>query len=255
MSKGTGQEALSFIDAKGVEKANSTDGTRTAKRKLLDEIEPAITDTMGPQPAQPFGLPGSLIEDGPVVYLSAEQASVCAQYPELANIELPCWVPQKLVARALGYSDTGITAAVASLGGRNYAWATELENVHTLWRYWEPQIVVDGVQHACSESFYHAQKPHPFSDAVWDQQKEEVMERAVRAKLAADPSLAELLRATGSHPLLSLKSDKVWGFDPVKGEGENLLAKIWMRVRSELVLPAGAQTLAMERKLEENDRS
>ena len=91
-----------------------------------------------------------------------------------------------------------------------------------------------GEKYPCSEAFYHSRKPRPFSDAVWDQQKEGVMETAVRAKLAADPSLVELLRATGSHPLLSLKGDKVWGFCPVEQEGENLLARIWMRVRAEL---------------------
>ena len=54
------------------------------------------------------------------------------------------------------------------------------------------------------------------------------MEKAVRAKLTADPSLEALLRATGEHPLLSIKGDQVWGFDP------HDLAKIWERIRAEL---------------------
>jgi predicted NAD-dependent protein-ADP-ribosyltransferase YbiA (DUF1768 family) len=180
-----------------------------------------------------FGaLPQRLSE--PLIFLSAAQAPVCSRYAELADLPLPCWAPQRLVAAALGHSDAGMRAAVASLGGTNYVWATELENVHSLWSYEEPAIVVGGEKYPCSEAFYHSRKPHPFSDDVWDQQKEGVMETAVRAKLAADPSLVELLRATESHPLLSLKGDTVWGFCPVEQGGENLLARIWMRVRAEL---------------------
>jgi len=44
-----------------------------------------------------------------------------------------------------------------------------------------------------------------------------VMERAVRAKLAAAPSLRSLLLATHPHPLLSIKPDRMWGFDPRSG--------------------------------------
>ena len=101
------------------------------------------------------------------------------------------------------------------------------------------QRVAFGERHDCSEDYYHSQKPDPFSDAVWDPQKEAVMEKAVRAKLAAAPELADLLRATGSHPLLSLKGDAVWGWCPRKKRGQNLLAKIWMRVRAELLQPTG----------------
>jgi len=178
-------------------------------------------------------LPATL-DAGPVVFLSAAQAPVCNRHAELAGLQLPCWVPQRVVGRALGHSDDGVAAAVASLGGESYVWATELENVHSLWRYDEPAIVVAGQQYSCSEAYYHSQKPAPWDRAAWDARKETVMEAAVRAKLAADPSLASLLHATGSRPLLSLKRDAVWGFDPAKGSGENLLARIWMRLRDEL---------------------
>ena len=97
----------------------------------------------------------------------------------------------------------------------------------------EPVIVVDGIHAPCSEAYYHSQKPNPFDEAVWAARREAVMEKAVRAKLTADPSLEALLRATGEHPLLSIKGDQVWGFDPHEG-GRNLLAKIWERIRAEL---------------------
>ena len=76
------------------------------------------------------------------------------------------------------------------------------------------------------------------------------MERGVRAKLkaagtcesqsvvprqGARSELEALLLATHPHPLLSVKPDIVWGFHPGLGEGENRLAKIWMRIRDELV--------------------
>ena len=174
------------------------------------------------------------LHDGPLVFLSAAQAPVCAQYACLATLQLPCWAPQRLIGQALGHSDDGVVAAVASLGGEDYVWAPELENVHSLWHYDEPAIVVDGQQFTCTEVYYNSQKPVPWDEATWDGRKEAVMEAALRAKLAADPGLAVLLRATGQRPLLSLKSDAVWGFDPATGHGENLLARIWMRLRDEL---------------------
>ena len=184
---------------------------------------------------------------GPLIFLSAEQAPVCARLAaaagpgtaaaaaELAALQLPCWVSARLIGRVLGYSDEGVTAAVASLGGgESYVWATEFENVHSLWRYDEPQLVIDGMSYTTSEDYYHSQKPDPWDEALWETQREGVMVTAVRAKLDADPSLATFLLATGSRPLLSLKPDEVWGFHPGTRRGENLLAKIWMRQREEL---------------------
>lgn len=186
---------------------------------------------------------------GPLIFLSAAQAPVCAHLAataqpgtaaaaaaaELAALQLPCWVSARLIGCVLGYSDEGVTAAVASLGeGESYVWATEFENVHTLWRYDELQLVIDGMSYTTSEDYYHSQKPDRWDEALWRTQREGVMKRAVRAKLNADPSLAALLLATGSRPLLSLKPDEVWGFHPGTRRGENLLAKIWMRLREEL---------------------
>ena len=137
---------------------------------------------------------------------------------------------RNLVADALGHGQTGIQRA-RSPAGRTAGLRNS--ECHSLWRYSEPVIVVDGVRTPCSEAYYHSQKPNPFDEAVWDARREAVMEKAVRAKLAADPSLEALLRATGEHPLLSIKADQVWGFHPPEG-GRNLLAKIWERIRAEL---------------------
>ena len=184
--------------------------------------------------------------DEPVVWLSAAQASTVAAHPGLAalGLTLPCWAPQRLVGRALGHDPGGVDAAVAHLG-RSYAWATEFENVHSLWRYDEPPLTIGGRVYAGSEAYYHAQKPKPWDKALWDRQKRRVMEDACRAKLAARPGLRELLLATGQHPLLSLKRDAVWGFDPVTKRGENLLAEIWMQLRAEIQLKLDAPAAAL----------
>jgi predicted NAD-dependent protein-ADP-ribosyltransferase YbiA (DUF1768 family) len=82
--------------------------------------------------------------------------------------------------------------------------------------------------------YFHSQKPDPYNEAEWDSTREAVMEAAIRAKVRANASLAELLLATGDHPLISIKNDQVYGFDPQHG-GRNLLAKIWERLRTELI--------------------
>ena len=197
------------------------------------------------KPAEkPATLPEQLDES--VVWLSAAQASTVAAHPGLAalGLTLPCWAPQRLVGRALGHDPGGVDAAVAHLG-RSYAWATEFENVHSFWRYDEPPLTIGGRVYAGSEAYYQAQKPKPWDKALWDRRKRSVMELAVRAKLAARPDLRALLLATGQHPLLSLKRDEVWGFDPVTARGDNLLAEIWMQVHAEIQLKLDAPAAAL----------
>jgi len=176
----------------------------------------------------------------PMIFISAAQgecrrnADVRKRIPTLNGATLPCWVPAHEIGTALGFDSAGVERAMASLAGKPYLWATEFENVHSLWEYCEPKVEVDGESYDSSEAYYHSQKPYPFSDAVWNPVKESVMERGVRAKLKADPTLEALLLATHPHPLLALKPDRIWGFHPVHG-GENLLARTWMRIRDELV--------------------
>ena len=92
--------------------------------------------------------------------------------------------------------------------GRPYLWATELENVHTLWRYGEPEIVIDGMHCMYVEDYFHSPKPHSYNDTVWCAGREDVMEKRLKAKLEADPGLRTLLLSTAPHPLLLLKRDR-----------------------------------------------
>ena len=177
-------------------------------------------------------LPDALGE--PMLYLSACQSAVVArQLPSLRSVALPAWVPQRLVARDLGFSPQGVEAALSATG-RPYCWATEFENVHSLWVYDEPRLLIDGAMYGCSEQYYHSQKPRPFDAGEWGGRKDAVMMKALRAKLLADPSLETLLRATKDHPLLAIKPDTYWGFDARLAEGRNRLAELWMQLRSEL---------------------
>ncbi len=180
-------------------------------------------------------LPSRLPAGEPYIYLSAAQAPVLStRLPSLAEAvpRLPCWAPQRRVADALGYDHGGIERALRWAGGRPYVWATELENVHSLWRYDEPPLEIDGARYRDSETYYHAQKPRPFDATVWDARRVDVMRTGLRHKLAARPSLGALLRATAPHPLLALKPDDFWGVTP-RGRGENMLARLWEELRAQ----------------------
>jgi predicted NAD-dependent protein-ADP-ribosyltransferase YbiA (DUF1768 family) len=146
---------------------------------------------------------------------------VCAGLPELAHLALPGWVRQRLVADALRFSHDGVESALNSMGGRAWVWATEFENVHEMWRFAEPRLRIDGVTYANSEAYFHAQKPRPFDDAVWRGKRVGVMKKGLRAKFLASKEAREVLLKSHPHPLLSIKNDAFWGFDPRFG-GENM---------------------------------
>lgn len=64
--------------------------------------------------------------------------------------------------------------------------------------------------------------------------KDELMENIFRAKLAQHPYLAEVLKASGSRPLIKVApTDYYWGTG-ADGTGENKMGKLWMKLRSEL---------------------
>lgn len=168
-----------------------------------------------------------------IIYLSALQADVVAGFSCLAGITLPAWVSHRQIAQAMGFSDECIGRALAMTGGAPYLWATEFENVHSVWRYHEPELVVGGVTYRDSEDYYHQQKPRPFNAQAWERAKDGVMRVAIRAKLEADPILRPLLCATKGFPLLSIKPDAYWGVDPRDG-GRNRLAELWMELRDEV---------------------
>ena len=173
--------------------------------------------------------------EAPYYYLSRQQATVIQdRAPSLSEYLplLPAWVPHQRVAEALGYSTEGIATALAQTFGRPYVWATEFENVHTLWRFDEPAITICNQTYRCIETYYHAQKPQPFDADTWDAERRSVMQLGLHQKFQ-DESLKQLLLSTRNHPLASIKPDSYWGIHPIYG-GANMLGELLEETRIDL---------------------
>ena len=69
----------------------------------------------------------------------------------------------------------------------------------------------------------------------WNQMREEVMEKALRAKFEQNPELKKKLIDTGDVDLIESNTwgDTFWG--QVNGKGENKLGKLLMKIRKELM--------------------
>ena len=178
-------------------------------------------------------LPQELTE--PLYYLGPQQrVQIQSCVPKLHALLpfLPCWVPHRLIAQALGYSEDGIQNAIQWNHGQPYLWGTEFENVHSFWDFDEPSFVVDGIRYEDSEDFYQRQKPQPFDALRWDAQRDDVMRRALEKKFQSSVIFRSLLMSTHPFPLLSLKRDAYWGVN-FHGQGENRLAQLLMEIRQQ----------------------
>jgi ribA/ribD-fused uncharacterized protein len=70
--------------------------------------------------------------------------------------------------------------------------------------------------------------------ADWEQEKDEVMYRAVKQKFSSYPQLRTLLLETGEAQIIEKTSnDYYWGCG-TRGDGKNRLGEILMHVRDEL---------------------
>ena len=68
----------------------------------------------------------------------------------------------------------------------------------------------------------------------WNQIKDGVMDRALRAKFTQSRKLRDLLKSTGNRELIeNSPHDAYWGVGP-QGNGENKLGKALMRLRGSL---------------------
>ncbi len=70
----------------------------------------------------------------------------------------------------------------------------------------------------------------------WEQIKEAVMYKGVKAKFSQNPELKALLLATGTEELAEGNNwgDTFWGVNYYTREGQNKLGKILMKVREEI---------------------
>lgn len=68
----------------------------------------------------------------------------------------------------------------------------------------------------------------------WEEIKNDIMYQVCKAKFEQNPDLAKMLKDTGEQELVEGNTwgDTYWGV--CKGEGENILGKILMKIRSEL---------------------
>ena len=135
-------------------------------------------------------------------------------------------------------------------------------------------FVIGDIRYNCSEQYYMAEKaryfgdeemekkilvskkPHVhkaygrkvrgFTEKAWKKRREGAMLEALRAKFTQDAYLREYLINTGDKILCEASPhDLVWGVglrcndpdvkDPKKWRGKNLLGKLLMQVRSELL--------------------
>ena len=168
--------------------------------------------------------------------------------------------PQRVVSRSFFDADGEATVRACEAHYGMFVWATEFSNVHSLFSFDEPRIVVDGEEWAGSEAYFQAQKSLGTSDhetvkrlmqnadpmeafgigrrysrrSDWFDVNVEVMRKAVRAKFTQNQGLKELLLSTGDHPLVQVKpGDWFWGTGP-DNNGKNMLGELLMELREGL---------------------
>lgn len=68
----------------------------------------------------------------------------------------------------------------------------------------------------------------------WHEIKASVMEEIFRAKASQHEDVKERLKKTGKRQIIENSPvDNFWGLGP-KGDGQNMVGKIWMKIRDEL---------------------
>ena len=174
------------------------------------------------------------------------------------NFTLGEWCPQRTVSRSFFGAEGVSTVQACEAHYGMFVWATEFSNVHALFYFDEPRIVVDGEEWAGSEAYFQAQKSLGTSDYEtvkelmrnadpmeaygigrrhkqrpdWFDVNVEVMRKAVHAKFTQNQGLKELLLSTGDHPLVQVKpGDWFWGTG-ADNNGKNMLGELLMELRS-----------------------
>jgi len=92
------------------------------------------------------------------------------------------------------------------------------------------------IQHARSahEAFKIAEDAHASRRTDWERVKFNIMGNILRAKVEQHIYVRRKLLETGDRELIENSwRDPVWGWGPNR-DGQNMLGKIWMEVRSEL---------------------
>lgn len=78
----------------------------------------------------------------------------------------------------------------------------------------------------------------------WEEIKVDVMRRALWAKVMQHADVRETLLSTGDAVIIEhTKNDNIWA-DGGDGSGENLLGRLWMEIRTELIKKGAFNELA-----------
>jgi N-glycosidase YbiA len=141
---------------------------------------------------------------------------------------------------------------------------TSINFVEELWHYLSPfsahEVEIDGVIYKTAEHAYQTLRMMPevreqvinttSPKDAWrmaqkfkeegkldpHHEKDVLMEKIFRAKLAQHPDIREILVASGKRELLKVyPTDYYWGTG-ADGSGENRMGKLWMKIRDELKL-------------------
>lgn len=84
------------------------------------------------------------------------------------------------------------------------------------------------------EAFKLAERWKPLRRPEWDEVKVDIMRDILRAKVNQHEYVRRKLLATGDRELIEDSwRDDFWGWGPNR-DGQNMLGKLWMEVRSEL---------------------
>lgn len=90
------------------------------------------------------------------------------------------------------------------------------------------------------EAFQIAQDARSMRRHDWDTVKVDVMRELLRAKVAQHEYVRRKLLGTGDRELVENSwRDDFWGWGPNR-DGQNMLGKLWMEIRSELRAKAAA---------------
>lgn len=200
---------------------------------------------------------------GSLYYLNEHAAEIIRKKGwtllEVHVASLPGWFPHRDVATAMGHDHLAIEAAEKAIGGR-YRWATEFENVHSVWHFREKGFEYADLHWNGSEQLFqclkwgaqfekHKEEFCKLTDVEafamgrtveivhadeWDRVgRVEAMKLALFLKFVADKHLRDLLLSSGNDRLVSIKGDHYWGigFD---GTGQNKLGELLEALRSEI---------------------
>lgn len=70
---------------------------------------------------------------------------------------------------------------------------------------------------------------------AWHDKKVEIMEEILRAKTQQHEKVRKLLVESGTRTIIeNSPTDSFWGIGP-HGDGKNMVGKIWMKIRNELI--------------------